>query len=101
MMKLKIVHKKYLSGKWYYDIYELRFFFFWVRLFGFFDNLKEAEEYAIEILEEEKIRIKTEKEPPVYYQLEGNKITYKKGDGDERMLMGEPPLKFKKTEDQK
>jgi hypothetical protein len=100
-MKLKIVHKKYLSGKWYYDIYELRFFFFWVLRCGFFDNRQGAEEYAIEILEEEKIRIKTKKEPPVYYQLDGNKITYKKGDGDERCITGEPPLKFKKTENQK
>ena len=100
-MKLKIVHTKYQFPFWYYDVYELKFFFFWVCRCKCFDNRERAEEYAIEILEEEKIRIKTEKEPPVYYQLEGNKITYKKGDGDERMLMGEPPLKFKKTENQK
>jgi hypothetical protein len=56
-MKLKIVHTKYPSGNWYYDIYELKFFFFWVRRVGLFDNLKGAEEYAIEILEEEKITI--------------------------------------------
>ena len=100
-MKLKIVLTKYPSGIWYYDIYELKFFFFWVRRFGCFNNLKEAEESAIEILEEEKIRIKTKKEPPVYYQLDGNTITYKMGDGDERAIMGEPPLKLKKTENQK
>jgi len=68
-MKLKIAHAKYPSGNWYYVVYELKFFFFWVSHRGFFDNLKGAEEYAIEILEEENIRIKTKKEPPVYYSL--------------------------------
>jgi len=79
-MKLKIVHTKYQSGNWYYDIYELKFFFFWVRRCGFFDNRQGAEEYAIEILEEEKIRIKTEKEPPVYYSLLGDMIVRSEND---------------------
>jgi hypothetical protein len=79
-MKLKIVHTKYQSGKWYYDIYELKFFFFWVRRCGFFDNRERAEEYAIEILEEEKIRIKTEKEHPVYYSLLGDMIVRSEND---------------------
>jgi len=39
-----------------------------------------VEEYAIEILEEEKIRIKTEKEPPVYYSLLGDMIVRSEND---------------------
>jgi hypothetical protein len=81
-MKLKIVHKKYLSGKWYYEIYELKFFFFWVRRCGFFDNRQGADEYAIKLLEDEKEQRKTKKEPPVYYSLSGDAIWYKKEDGE-------------------
>jgi len=79
-MKLKIVHTKHQSGNWYYNIYELRFFFFWILCLGPFNTLKEAEESAIEILEVEKIRIKTEKEPPVYYSLSGDTIVRSESD---------------------
>ena len=45
-----------------------------------------------------KKRRKLKKEPPVYYKLDGDRIMYKNGGGVEKPLMGEPPLKFKKTE---
>jgi len=96
-MKLKIERKRFESGAYYYLVYEW-FWFHWVRRSGLFDNLKEAEECAVRILENEKERRKIKKEKPVYYQLYGNKITYKEGDGDERDIMGKPPLKLKKTE---
>lgn len=100
MMKLKIERKRFQSGLYYYLIYEW-FWFHWVRREEFFDTLEEAEECAVRILKKEKEQRKDKKEKPVYYQLDGNTITYKKGDGDERVLMGEPPLKWKKTENQK
>ena len=97
-MKLKIEHKQYPSGSWYYEVYEQQFIFFWIRRAGFFDSLKHAEDFAIYLLELRKEDLKNEKEVPVYYQLDGDKITYKKGDGIEIDIMGEPPLKLKKTE---
>ena len=99
-MKLKIERKRFDSGMYYYLIYEW-FWFQWVRRSGLFDTLEEAEKDAVRILEEEKERRKSKKEKPVYYKLEGNKILHKKSDGIERVFMGEPPLKFKKTENQK
>lgn len=99
-MKLKIERKRFESGAYYYLIYEW-FWFHWVRRGGLFDTLEEAEKDAVRILEDEREQRKLKKEEPVYYKLEGNKITYKKGDGNERVLMGEPPLKLKKTENEK
>jgi hypothetical protein len=95
-MKLKIERKRFDSGMYYYLIYEW-FWFHWVRRGGLFDTLEKAEKDAVRILEDEKERRKIKKEKPVYYQLEGNRITYDKGDGIERGIMGEPPLKFKKS----
>ena len=96
-MKLKIERKKYLSGCYYYEIYEWSWFH-WVHRKGLFYTLQQAEQYAVEMLEDEKKRRKLKKEPPVYYKLDGDRITYKKGGGVEKPLMGERPLKFKKTE---
>lgn len=96
-MKLKIEHKQYPSGSWYYEVYEQQFIFFWIRRAGFFDTLAQAEEYAMQLLEKRKEDLKKDKEAPVYYQLDGDRITYKKGDGIERDIMGERPLKFKKS----
>ena len=95
-MKLKIERKRFDSGNYYYVIYE-RVWFYWVLRLEFFDTLEEAEKDAVRILEDEKERRKIKKEKPVYYQLDGNRITYDKGDGIERGIMGEPPLKFKKS----
>jgi hypothetical protein len=95
-MKLKIQRKRFESGAYYYLIYE-RFWFHWVRRSGLFDTLEEAEKCAVNILEDEKERRKIKEEKPVYYQLDGNRITYKKDDGIERGIMGEPPLKLKKS----
>jgi hypothetical protein len=78
-MKLKIQRKRFDSGMYYYLIYEW-FWFHWVRRSGLFDTLEEAEKDAVRILEEEKERRKSKKEKPVYYKLDGDKITYKKGD---------------------
>jgi hypothetical protein len=99
-MKLKIQRKRFESGMYYYLIYEW-FWFHWVRRLGLFDTLEEAETCAVSILEDEKERRKIKKESPVYYKLDGNRITYKKGDGVERGIVGERPLKFKKTENEK
>jgi len=99
-MKLKIERKRFDSGMYYYVIYE-RVWFYWVLRLEFFDTLEEAEKDAVRILEDEKEQRKIKKEKPVYYQLDGNRITYDKGDGIERGIMGEPPLKLKKTENQK
>ena len=99
-MKLKIERKRLDSGMYYYVIYE-RVWFYWVLRLEFFDTLEEAEKDAVRILEDEKEQRKIKKEKPVYYQLDGNRITYDKGDGIERGIMGEPPLKLKKTENQK
>jgi hypothetical protein len=79
-MKLKIVHKKYPSGNWYYDIYELKFFFFWVPRCKLFDNREGADQYAIKLLEDEKEQRKTKKEPPVYYSLSGDTIVRSQND---------------------
>jgi nitrogen fixation-related uncharacterized protein len=100
-MKLKIQRQRFESGTYYYLVYEW-FWFHWVRRSGLFDTLEEAEKSAVSILEDEKERRKNKKESPVYYQLNGNRITYKKGDGFERGIsVGERPLKFKKTENEK
>jgi hypothetical protein len=95
-MKLKIERKRFESGAYYYLIYEW-FWFHWVRREELFGTLEEAEKDAVRILEDEREQRKLKKEKAVYYKLEGDKITYKKGDGNERVLMGEPPLKFKKS----
>jgi nitrogen fixation-related uncharacterized protein len=95
-MKLKIQRKRFESGMYYYLIYEW-FWFHWVRRSGLFDTLEEAEKDAVRILEDEREQRKIKKEKAVYYQLDGNRITYKKGDGIERGIMGEPPLKLKKS----
>jgi hypothetical protein len=100
-MKLKIERKRFESGAYYYLVYEW-FWFHWVRRSGLFDTLEEAEQCAVRILEDEKEQRKLKKEKAVYYKLESDRITYKKGgDGIERGIMGEPPLKLKKTENQK
>ena len=96
-MKLKIEHKQYPSGSWYYEIYERKFIFFWICRARFFDTLAQAEEYAIQLLEKRKEDLKRDKEAPVYYELKNDRITYKKGDEIERGIMGEPPLKLKKS----
>jgi hypothetical protein len=98
-MKLKIQRKRFESGAYYYLVYKW-FWFHWVRYSGIFDTLREAEQCAVRILEDEREQRKIKKEKPVYYQLDGNRITYKKDDGIERGIMGEPPLKLKKTENQ-
>jgi hypothetical protein len=98
-MKLKIQKKILSNGTYYYGIYK-RVWFLW-DFIALFDTLEEAEKNAIRILENKREEITPKKEPPVYYRLDGNRITYKKGDGDERYVMGEPPLKFKKTETSK
>jgi hypothetical protein len=95
-MKLKIERKRFDSGNYYYVIYEW-VWFYWVLRLEFFDTLEKAEKDAVRILEDEKELRKIKKEKPVYYQLDGNRITYDKGDGIERGIMGEPPLKFKKS----
>ena len=95
-MKLKIKRERFESGAYYYLIYEW-FWFHWVRRSGLFGTLEEAEKNAVSILEEEKEKRKIKKEKPVYYQLDGDRITYKKGDEIERGIMGEPPLKLKKS----
>ena len=100
-MKLKIERKRFESGMYYYLIYEW-FWFHWVGRSGLYDTLEEAERKVVRILENEREQRKLKKEEPVYYKLEGDRITYKKGgDGIERGIMGEPPLKLKKTENQK
>ena len=96
-MKLKIERKKYLSGCYYYEIYEWSWFH-WVHRKGLFYTLQQAEEYAVEMLKNEKERRKTKKEPPVYYKLDGDRITYKKKGGVEKPLMKERSPIFKKTE---
>lgn len=88
-MKLKIERKRFESGKYYYLICEW-FWFHWVRRSGLFDTLEEAEKDAVRILEDERERRKNKKEKPVYYQLNGNTITYHKDDGIERTLTREP-----------
>jgi hypothetical protein len=95
-MKLKIQRKRFESGAYYYLVYKW-FWFHWVRYSGIFDTLREAEQCAVRILEDEREQRKIKEEKPVYYQLDGNKITYKKDDGIERGIMGEPPLKLKKS----
>jgi len=95
-MKLKIERKRFESGMYYYLIYEW-FWFHWVGRPGFYDTLEEAERKVVCILENEREQRKLKKEKAVYYKLDGNRITYKKGDGIERGIMGEPPLKFKKS----
>jgi hypothetical protein len=98
-MKLKIQKKIFQDGSYYYAIYK-RVWFLW-DFISLSNTLEEAEKCAVRILEDTREGRTPKKEKPVYYQLEGNKITYKKGDGDEILFMGEPPLKFKKTENQK
>ena len=89
-MKLKIEQVQYPSGSWYYEVYEKKFIFFWIRRAGFFESLKHAEDYAIQLLERKK-DLKKDKEAPVYYQLDGDKITCKVGiNGDERVVMEDP-----------
>lgn len=98
-MKLKIKKTRFQIG-YYYLIYEW-FWFHWVRRSGLYDTLEEAEMMVVRLLKDEKERRKTEKENPVYYRLEGNEILRKKSDGIERVfmvIMGDPPLKLKKTE---
>ena len=98
-MKLKIEYTQYPNGLCYYTVYEQKFVFFWVRSDGFFLTLEQAEDYAMKLLEKRKKNLKKEKKSPVYYELKGDRIFYKKGgDGIERCIMGEPPLKLKKTE---
>jgi hypothetical protein len=97
-MKLKIEHTKYPNGLCYYTVYERQFIFFWTRTDGFFNTLSQAEDYAMQLLKKRKEDLKKDKEAPVYYELKGDRIVYKKGDGTERGIMGEPPLKFKKSE---
>lgn len=96
-MKLKIEHKKYLSGSYYYEIYEWSWFH-WVHRQGMFYTFQQAEEYAVEMLKNEKKRRETKKEPPVYYKLDGDRITYKKRGGFEKPLIKERSPIFKKTE---
>jgi hypothetical protein len=86
-MKLKIQRQRFESGTYYYLVYEW-FWFHWVRRSGLFDTLEEAEKCAVNILEDEREQRKKKKETPVYYKLEGDRITYKKGDGIERGIMG-------------
>jgi hypothetical protein len=95
-MKLKIERKRFESGVYYYLVYEW-FWFHWVRRSGLFDTLEEAEQCAVRILEDEREQRKIKKEKAVYYKLKGDRITYKKGDGIERGIMVEPPLKWKKS----
>jgi hypothetical protein len=93
-MKLKIQKKTFQDGSYYYAIYK-RVWFLW-DFISLFDTLEEAEKYALRILENTREGRTPKKEKPVYYRLEGNKITYKTCDGIERTLMEEPPLKLKK-----
>jgi len=85
-MKLKIERKRFESGAYYYLIYEW-FWFHWVRRSGLFGTLEEAENCAVNILEGEREQRKIKKEKPVYYKLEGNKISYNKGDRIELWIL--------------
>ena len=90
-MKLKIEQIQYQTGDWYYEVYEKKFIFFWIRRDGFFGSLKHAEDYAMKLLKERKRDLKKDKEAPVYYQLDGDKITRKVGiNGDQRVVMEDP-----------
>ena len=103
-MKFKIVREKSSIGDYYYySVYENYWFFFWFYHKGFIDTLKEAEEYVIRTLKEEKERRKIKKGSPVYYKLEDGVIYYSKNNGSKTGILpeGEPPLKFKKTENEK
>jgi hypothetical protein len=97
-MKLKIQRQRFESGTYYYLVYEW-FWFHWVRRSGLFDTLEEAEKCAVNILEDEREQRKKKHQCIINWKV--IELHIRRVMGLKEVLWGEPPLKIKKTENEK
>ena len=73
-MKLKVKLEQCPTGSYYYVIYKREFLFFWKEIGSLYDTKEEACSVAVRILEQASKELKNKKEPPVYFELDNNRI---------------------------